>query len=1335
MGRKQGCRLSWVVVLGLAGALNASANVQAQQVVPDTSLPVNSAVTVNGNNFTINGGTQAGRNLFHSFSEFSIPSNGSAFFNNAQTIQNIISRVTGSSVSNIDGILGANGTANLFFLNPNGIVFGPNASLNVGGSFVATTANAIQFGNVGFFSASNPNNPALLTVNPDALFFNQIAASNPNISTTATNLSVRDGRGLFLVGGNINIDSGRLNAFGGRVELGGLTEVGTVGLNLSGNNLSLSFPDAVKRGNVSLTNGAVVDVSGGNNGNIAINAGIVTVSGGANLIANTFGQGSAGSIAIAASDDISISGNNTALGSQVFPLAVGNGGTISLNAPIVRISDNAALIADSQGIGNGGNIAINAAKVTVSNGANLAANTFGQGSAGSIAIAASDDISISGNNTALGSQVFPLAVGNGGTISLNAPIVRISDNAALIADSQGIGNGGNIAINAGIVTVSDGATMTANTFAQRNAGSIAITATDDISINGNNTILGSSQSSRDATGNGGTINLNAPKVMIFGGANLIAHTFGQGNAGNIAIAASDDISINGNNTALSSQVFPDALGKGGTISLNAPIVTISDNAAIIADSQGRGNGSKIAINAGIVTVSDGANLAANTFGQGNAGSIAITATDDISINGNNTILGSSQSSRDATGNGGTINLNAPKVMIFGGANLIAHTFGQGNAGSIAIAASDDISINGNNTALSSQVFPDSVGNGGTISLNAPTVRISDNAAIIADSQGRGNGSKIAINAAKLTVSNGANLAANTFGQGNAGSIAITASDDISIDGGNTALGSQVFGDATGNGGTINLNAPKVTVSDGAALIANTSGQGNAGTITIDAANSLLIDGQGTGLGTQVLGNATGNGGTINLNAPKATVSDGATLIANTSGQGNAGTITIDAANLLIDGQGTGLGTQVLGNATGNGGTINLNAPNVTLSGDADIVANTEAKGNAGTIRIDAANLLIDGQGTGLGTQVLGDATGNGGTINLNAPKVTVSGGADIVANTEAQGNAGTIRIDAKQVFLDGQASDKQPHGIGSAVFESASGNGGQIVINTGSLNLTNNAQLIVSSIGQGTAGEIKIDSDSIRLDNQSGIRATTAFGNGGNISLRAKDLLLLRRGSQISTTAGNDRAGGDGGNITINTPFLIAVPNENSDILANAFTGRGGRVDITATGVYGIESRAQPTLQSDITASSTLGVAGVVEINTPDVDPSRGLIALPALVVNSPELVASECNAFIGKEGSSFTVTGRGGLPPSPDDFLSGDVVWSDTRNLATAGSVSNSTLYRRGLRASTYTAKMPSKTTERIAIIPATGWVFNNKGEVTLISNVSTTERFGSDDDTCLRR
>jgi filamentous hemagglutinin family protein len=146
----------------------------------------------------IEGGTQAGSNLFHSFEEFSVPTGGTAFFNNALDIQNIISRVTGKSISNIDGLIRANGTANLFLLNPNGIIFGKNASLNVGGSFVATTANAIGFGNQGFFSADNPNNPPLLTVNPSALLFNQIAAAPIQNNSQAPT-------GLIL---------SRLNAFG-----------------------------------------------------------------------------------------------------------------------------------------------------------------------------------------------------------------------------------------------------------------------------------------------------------------------------------------------------------------------------------------------------------------------------------------------------------------------------------------------------------------------------------------------------------------------------------------------------------------------------------------------------------------------------------------------------------------------------------------------------------------------------------------------------------------------------------------------------------------------------------------------------------------------------------------------------------------------------------------------------------------------------------------------------------------------------------------------------------------------------------------------------------------
>jgi large exoprotein involved in heme utilization and adhesion len=281
-----------------------------------------------------------------------------------------------------------------------------------------------------------------------------------------------------------------------------------------------------------------------------------------------------------------------------------------------------------------------------------------------------------------------------------------------------------------------------------------------------------------------------------------------------------------------------------------------------------------------------------------------------------------------------------------------------------------------------------------------------------------------------------------------------------------------------------------------------------------------------------------------------------------------------------------------------------------------------------------------------------------------------------------------------------------------------------------------------------TPGQINITAHSILLDNEGKINARSRSGRGGNITLELQDLLLMRRESQISASAGTSNAPGDGGNITINAPngFVVAAPLENNDITANAFSGSGGNINIKANSIFGFVRQTRADLEtllqtqdpeklkpsrldtSDITAFSeqNRSLSGTVEINTADVDPSKGLIELPINLVDVSQQISTDCNPGGKLASGSFIATGRGGIAPSPrEPLMSNDAVPADWLKLGSerenrAGDVQNRVVIQQQRHAedTPQKAEFVNSPTE---IVEAQGWVIDTNGNVVLVAQAPT--------------
>ncbi|MDP1769505.1 MAG: filamentous hemagglutinin N-terminal domain-containing protein [Nitrospirota bacterium] len=913
-------------------------------IVSDGTLPTPTAVTQVGNVYNINGGTIRGGNQFQSFDVFSVGTGDIASFNGPSGITNILSRVTGLQSglqqSLIDGTLQTSiPGANLFLMNPAGVVFGPNATLNVSGSVTITSADYLRLGETGRFNATPGVADALLSAAPVAAFgfINPTPApitvqgSFLNIPiTTDPETSQPVGHALSLVGGDITVAADPLTGTPSYLSVPS-GQIALVSVASPGEVLSPSLQSGanVTMGTIRLQEFSILDVSGstlegdGHAGTIRIRSGQLVMDS-----------------AIILADTVSgISGNNL--------------GVSIVTQGDVFLANTSLILTESFGAGRSGDIEISARNVTIADGSLVQTITTDVGQGGNITVNASNSVAVTGTDSSgnpSNIQTLTFGTENGGSVSIVASSLNVSDNGFLQTASFGSGNPGYVSILLGNdLNVTSGGRISSDGGGVT-SGNITITA-DQAFISGQSDQGRSRIENKNGTERTGNIEFNVRDLIVTDGARI--NNEGPGQSGNITIVATESVSVS---DQAKIRMVTDS-GPGGVLDISAPTFTM-DQGILQTLAVRSGDAGAITLNADNVTLRGSQINSQTVQGLGRGGDVTINSTNMVKLFGQFTgsetdIAGPAGIFTTTAGLGaeaGSVLVKATAVELSEGARINSSTFGAGNAGTITVqglaSPADSITINGSGSGL------------------------------FTDTQGSGAGGNITAWANQVQLSNGATISSKTSGSGNAGNILVKAND--------------------------------VAMSGGATITAASTGAGNAGTVTIQGtnspANSIVIAGVGTGLFTDT--QATGAGGNIDLNARTITLQNGGTVSANSSGtntNATGGSITMNATDQVTMTGGSAITATSTG--PGNAGNISINAGQQFDMRDSSI--NTESsQASGGNIDVQAIAQVRLVNST-ISTSVLG-GSGSGGNITID-PNVVVLQNSQIIAQA-IQGAGGNITI-------------------------------------------------------------------------------------------------------------------------------------------------------------------------------------------------------------------------------------------------------------------------------------------------------------------------------------
>jgi len=1157
-------------------------------VILDGSFGTHGALP--GPNFMITApmGKQVGGNLFQSFSQFNLNNSQSATFTGPSNVHNILARVTSGSRSSIDGTVRSDiQGANLFFMNPAGVLFGQHAQLDVSGSFAVTTANYLKLAGGGRFNANLGGGDVLTSAPVSAFGF--LNAPPASVTFQQAQLNVAANAGLRVVGGDVSLDGASLIAPGGMLAI---VSLGSGGQEVPFDVTGAGTTSFSATGHINFSNSSVAAINSTTGGGALVIAGGDFRLDNSTVSAINAGPARGGDISVQIGNDLSLLN-----GGQITASAMssGAGGMIDVHASSLTVDGDNGTNASSirsraiSGSGNAGNLDVVADEITLSNGGFISGSSFSAGHGADVTV------------TATSIDIF------GTTIVGGSP--------GIFASANGTGDGGNIIVESGqALTIKSGGAISVAAASTGNGGNASIHA-GSLSIDG-------SATPNNFTGIGATSNPGA-----------------SGNGGNLTIAVDDELSIVGGAGEISTTTF--SAGKGGNVSIHAGSVSIEGSATttlatgIFADSASgaTGNAGDLTIVVDrALTITRGGEIGTDTFSAGKGGDASIHA-------GSLSITGSA----------------APNK--FTGIAAVSNPGASGHAGNLTITVNQEIGIFGGGL-ISTSTF--STGQGGNASIHAGSISIDGSAApdkftgIAAQTSGAASGGDLTVIAdQELSIVGHGEISTATFSAGKGGDVTVRAGS-LLIDGSATPdLITGIVADsesgATGNAGDLNITVDHaLTVVGSGQVTADTYSSGKGGNLTIHA-GSLLVDGSAapdfiTGISADAV-DGTGNGGDLTISvAGLLKVVGTGSITADTYSSGKGGNLTVHARSLLVDGSGSDFFTGISADAvsgTGNSGDLTITVNGLlTIVRSGIISTDTSTSGKGGDVNIRAGSILIDGSAapdffTGISAEA--DAgTGDGGSVEVSANDILVKGGGSISASSFTSAPAGSVQVTAESMRLSGMSD------ISSFNADGGTGLAGSVVIHTSGSIILNGASDISTLSDLTDAGSIDIISGGeIKVKDQSSI-TVSAGHNGGDIHITAPDLVYLLD-SSITATAGTSGVSGSGGNITIDSGFIVL---NNSLISANAAEGQGGNINLVSDFLFNSDLS-----NNNITATGTTN--GTVNITAPQLDLGSELITLPTSLLSAESQLQERCTALLRGDFSSFISIGRGGTEPAPEELQS----------------------------------------------------------------------------------